>query len=194
MRYAIRRTSEYKAVENRLRSNSRTIKNRKISLRFKLKKIEELHPEYKAFGDIIFKNISHSTAFIKKQIIKTFNVSKESLKDFGKYFFYIKEYAFSRAQFEAKRKKILAKTKEMSLKQLKGKRFKNNTEIAESIIGFEKIFNSILDVCDSHVLKFRALIGALKTVFAGSKGFSSETALIYRFNAEKETLKLPDFL
>ena len=46
MRYAIRRTTEYKAVENKLRSESRSIKNRKISLRFKLKQIEELHPEY----------------------------------------------------------------------------------------------------------------------------------------------------
>lgn len=49
MRYAVRQTVEYKAVAKKLGDESRYIKNRKISLRHKMKEIEKSHPEYICF-------------------------------------------------------------------------------------------------------------------------------------------------
>lgn len=194
MRYAVRQTVEYKAIAKKLGDESRYIKNRKISLRYKMKEIEKSHPEYICFVDIMLKNLNHNVGFIKKQILKAFNVDKKSLNDLGRYFYILKEYATSRFTFEAKRKKYLKKAKDLSLQQLKGQKKHDNFAVAKSIFEFEKVFNTLLTICEEHNRKFKAFVGSLKNVF---KTFVSEGDLIYQFKsvlARNESLNIPDFL
>lgn len=167
MNIAIRNKEEYLKIKQHFNKMSLKIKNKRISLKCKIRNLLKKYPDLAKCDNIIMNNVSHSEKFIFKKCSKFLNckLDGQMINDFFKYINFLKEYNTTRKKFDNVRKNVIKNISSM-LKTIHGSKSSSNKK-AIACLQIKKLFISL----KTNVSEF--INNKVKNVFIeilGSKG------------------------
>ena len=123
MNIQFKNTEDYKEVKDYFVRKSLDLKNKRISLKCKLKRILKGNPLFNQLDDIILNNTSHNHSFIVKKCRKDLQIQENQVNSLYVYIRTLIEYHSARKSFDSIRKSVI---KEVS-SALKGTLRKKNS-------------------------------------------------------------------
>lgn len=107
MNIQFKNTEDYKTIKNHFVRQSLNIRNKRISLKCKLKRIIKENPVFKFLDEIILSNTNHNKSFIVKKCRKETTIKDDQVNSLCVYISTLIEYNSIRSSFETTKKMVV---------------------------------------------------------------------------------------